>query len=122
MDKMRDWEKHALSGIDFTAFKNVLPVRIGLTDIDGELERHRWFLRLEKKKVGDKMTEGQRILLEHLSDLPEFTVIVFWGSEFNPRRVEQWVGRKHIQVASLTDFLGSWWDWADKQPNARRRG
>jgi len=107
--------------IQFKAFKSVLPKGIGLSDIDGELERHRWFLRLEKKKVGSEVSEGQRILLEHLSDLPEFTVVLFWGSEFNPKSVEHWCGRHHRQVPSLLDFIGSWWQWANKQPNAPRR-
>lgn len=132
MKKLRDEQKQFMGGINFKAFESVLPSRMGMTDVDGELfclpksknaevERHRWFLRLEKKKIDDKMTEGQRIYLENLSDIPEFSVVVFWGSEFNPQRVEQWFGKRHQQRASLLDAVGSWWAWANKQPNAPRR-
>lgn len=114
MDELRDEQRQFMGGINFKAFEEALPKGIGLTDIDGEIERNYWFLRLEKKSVGEEVTTGQRILLEHLSILPEFTVVVFWGSEWNPKRVEVWAGSKHYQKASLTDIIGSWWAKADK--------
>jgi hypothetical protein len=101
--------------------ENQLPKGIGLNDIDGEIERNRWFLRLEKKSPGETIPVGQRILLEHLSDIPEFTVIVFFGSEWNPEVIERWNGSKHTPIPSLLDAVGSWWQWANKYPQRRYR-
>ena len=60
-------------------FDKCFPGLIAFTDIDWIVERHGQFVFMEWKMSGCELTKGQRILLEQLSMLAQFTVIVVWG-------------------------------------------
>lgn len=73
------------------------------TNMDGLVERHGHFLLLEVKR-GDMQSEGQRIMLEALARLPNWTVIVVHSrstaeDDMHSRPVEPWayevVGEGH---------------------------
>lgn len=55
-------------------------------DVDGlfVVERHSWFLFIETKAEDENLTWGQQILLEALSMLPRFTVLVVRGPKSWP--------------------------------------
>jgi hypothetical protein len=88
--------------IDFTVLSDTLPGKLGFTDIDGVMERHGYFLFLEKKRVGVKIPTGQRILFEKLSQLPKTTVLIFWGTENDVKQIEEWHGTDHQILYNYT--------------------
>lgn len=53
---------------------------IQLTGITGICEYNGQFLVVVEKMFGDGIKEGQKRLFDELADLPEFTVLVVWGS------------------------------------------
>ena len=57
------------------------------TDVDGLIERRGNFLLLEAKSPGVELSQGQRILLDHLAKLPSFTIIVIWGRPGQPEKL-----------------------------------
>ena len=60
-----------------------LPGECGISDIDGVIERNGYFLVLESKNSGERLPQGQKILLEQLSRLQKFTVIVVTMNRVN---------------------------------------
>lgn len=88
--------------IDFTVFNDILPDKRGFTDIDGVTERHGHFLFLEKKRIGQEIPTGQRIMFERLSLQPKTTVILFWGTENDVKHIEEWVGTDHHVLHNYT--------------------
>ena len=65
--------------------------RISFTDVDGlfVVERSGHFLFLETKRSDEELTMGQRILLEALSSLPKFTVILLRGPRGHPQSLQR---------------------------------
>lgn len=67
------------------------------TNMDGITERHGRFLVLEVKR-GEEISTGQHIMLERLSKVPKFTVVVVWSrhtpaDDKNGREVQPWFYR-----------------------------
>lgn len=48
------------------------------------VERRGHFLFIETKRMGEPLTQGQRILLEQLSLLPKWKVVVLYGDKGCP--------------------------------------
>lgn len=53
--------------------------RIRLTDIDGIVERNGHFLIIEAKSLGKEIPTGQKIMFDHLTKNPNWTVLIIWG-------------------------------------------
>jgi hypothetical protein len=114
INPIRDTKGYESGSIDFTTFNGCFKKNVGMSDIDGVTERKGHFLFLEKKYPGAKVPEGQTILLESLSRYPQNTVVVFWGDESKPERVELWIRSRHIPVDSLNALLSCWYECVDK--------
>lgn len=65
--------------------------RIAVTDVDMlfVVQRKSDFLFIEWKELDEEVTTGQSILLEQLSHVPRFTVLILRGTRGDPRWVEQ---------------------------------
>lgn len=61
--------------------------RIRPTDIDGEVERNGWFLRLETKAPGAGIPEGQMRTFRQLIAIGRFTILVVWGRKGKPEKL-----------------------------------
>jgi len=55
---------------------DALPGKVGVSDIDGIIERKGHFLVMESKNELEKLPQGQAILLEQLSRIEKFTVLL----------------------------------------------
>lgn len=121
-DAIKNFDAFGEGRVDFTAFNDALPGKLGLTDIDGLMERHGYFLILEKKKPGHIISWGQEITFKALIKLEKFTVVVFWGSERAPQkiRLSTLSGTRFIVPDSshtLVEIIKRWFAWANTRPN-----
>jgi hypothetical protein len=68
--------------------------RIAPGDVDGlfVVERARRFLFMETKGTNEQLPEGQRILLEQLSFVPGFTVLLVRGPKGHPAQISSCYG------------------------------
>jgi len=94
-------------------------------DLDGILERNGRFLAIEWKHESvtyETIPQGQRILLERLNNIPEFTVAVVYG-DYETWAVSgiQWIGGKRVPFDndSLKEWMREWWRYANKNPAGR---
>lgn len=65
---------------DWTYFNHSMPNKLGVTDLDGVIERNGMFFIIEYKSNRKQVEQGQLIMLKRLSSLKCFTVYVVWGS------------------------------------------
>jgi hypothetical protein len=84
MPLIRDPKGFREGVVDFSIFTNAFEQRINFSDLDGIAERHGNFLVIEKKQ-SKKIPLGQMYLLKRLHSLGVFTIIVFAGSEYDPK-------------------------------------
>jgi len=101
--------------------------KIKPTDVEGEVERHGYFLRLETKAPGANIPDGQRYYLEALVNTGYFSVIVVWG---NTNETEKIMTMTHREVTyyenatneNLRGLVKRWFEWANnKTPVPRFR-
>ena len=64
--------------------------RIEPTDIDGLVERNGYFLVLEAKSPNAKVKTGQKITFESMLKTGKFTVMIIYGQQNQPEKVEVW--------------------------------
>ena len=69
------------SHVDFGFFKGAIPSHPFITpsNIDMILETNNHILLGEWKRDGEEISKGQKVLLQRLSLLPKFTVIIIYG-------------------------------------------
>ena len=70
---------------DYAEFKGVIPNNPNLvpSNVDGILERNGKFLILEWKRQGEKVSVGQKIMLQTLAAKPDFMVLIIYGNTDN---------------------------------------
>lgn len=70
------------SHIDYGDFKGLIKHNPNFvpSNVDGIAERNGRFLMMEWKRPGEKISTGQKILLQSLSLTPRFTVIIINGN------------------------------------------
>ena len=89
--------------------------RIAVSDVDGlfVVERNSRFLFLETKGLDEPLTQGQRILMERLSTIPQFTVLVIYGSKGFPEVLRQFRKgvQQEIEFTDRVDFQRRIDDW-----------
>ena len=70
---------------DYAEFKGLIPTNPYLvpSNVDGILERNGQFLILEWKRPGEKVSDGQRIMLQALASKPDFIVLIIRGDTDN---------------------------------------
>ena len=110
-------EEYAKRLWDWTGLNECFDRGIRLTDIDGFVEVGNKFLFLEGKPPGAIMRRGQRLALERLAQLPNFTVIVLEGNP--PFDIHGWqvIGKKRYAGDSeaFKNFIRKWFEYADKK-------
>ena len=108
---------------DYTEFKGLIPTNPNLvpSNVDGILERNGQFLILEWKRSGEKVSEGQRIMLQALAAKPSFMVVIIYGNTDNETVVDSyWLltpegkpVKTGISFESFKQFYRQWYEWAD---------
>jgi|SRR3990172_10311647 len=107
MDKLWDW------GFLDRCFE---PTRIRLTDVDGIVERRGHFLLIEAKSPGKDVPTGQQIMFNHLSAIPNWTILVIWG-EAPDQPISCMIWGKEKQIASqdtIRQIVSRWFEEANK--------
>lgn len=82
--------------------------RIAVTDVDMlfVVQRKSDFLFIEWKELDEEVTMGQNILLDQLSRLPRFTVLLLRGTRGDPQWVDEILNGKSrgVQETSKEEF------------------
>lgn len=79
MTNLRSRDAYRDAAWDWSVLSGCFGNGIKPSDIDGMVERHGYFLFLEAKPVGGRMSGGQQIALRLLSKKPLVSVVVFCG-------------------------------------------
>jgi len=118
-------EEYAKRLWDWTPLNNCFKRGIRFTDVDGIVEANRHFLLLEGKSKNAYLPKGQRMALERLAKLAEFTIIVFRGDPPNLSTVTEWeVLGKNKQKGNFQEFFNfiqEWFIWAEKDNTRNKR-
>ena len=108
---------------DYAEFKNLIPTNPHLvpSNVDGILERNGQFLILEWKRPGEKVSEGQRIMLQALASKPSFMVVIIYGNTDNETVIDSyWLltpegkpVKTGIGFESFKQFYRDWYTLSD---------
>jgi len=110
--------------IDYGDFVGLLPTSPGFTpsNVDGIAERKGKFLIMEEwKRPGEKVSEGQRIMLQALASKPSFMVVIIRGDTDNGVNMGNYylvqpqggcilIGNG---FESFKAYYKQWYEWAD---------
>jgi len=112
------------SHIDYGAFKGLIPTNQNFcpSNIDGIAERNGKFLVMEWKRPQERLSEGQRKLLQAFAKTPNFTVLIIEGNTDNELVVNDFYQLhpfNHSKVGhgaeELKAFYVMWYDYANEQ-------
>jgi len=108
---------------DYSEFKGLIPTNLHLvpSNVDGILERNGQFLILEWKRPGEKVSDGQRIMLQALAAKPSFMVVIIYGNTDNETIIDSyWLltpegkpVKTGIGFESFKQFYRQWYELAD---------
>lgn len=108
-------EEYAKKLWDWTALNESFERGIRLTDIDGFVEVGGHFLVIEGKSFSGTLPKGQRIALNRLASLDNFTVIVIDGNP--PDEIRGWrvLGKRKYRgdYNEFAAFVRMWFEYAD---------
>ena len=95
--------------------------KIAVSDLDGIVERHGYFLVLESKSIGAQVTGGQQHLFNAMLRNGAFSILVVWGPRNTPHFIQRQTAREISPVepcdlAGLRVIVTRWYRWADQQP------
>lgn len=112
-------EEYARKLWDWTPLNKCFERNIRVTDIDGFVEVNYHFLYLEGKSKSGYLPRGQKMALERLAKLPQFTVIVFKGDPPDLHTVIEWevLGKNKKYKGDFEEFLEfihQWFIWVEK--------
>lgn len=112
--------------IDYGALKGIIHNNQNFvpSNIDGIAERNGKFLVMEWKRPNEKVSEGQRILLQRLASVPNFTVLIIQGNTDNALIIDDfWQVQPYgsciklgKSVEEFKAFYIMWYDWANQKP------
>ena len=119
---IRDPKKFLETLWDWTPFNRCFQgTSIRIADLDGIVERNGYFLVIETKLPNQEIPDGQRYLLDTLSQLPNFTVLIVWGKPNQPDHAAVW-GSSPIKAKTMDDlieYVTQWFHKHDKKPRYR---
>ena len=106
---------------DYSEFKGLIPNNAVPSNVDGILERNGQFLILEWKRPNEKVSEGQRIMLQALAAKPSFMVVIIYGNTDNETVIDSyWLltpegkpVKSGIGFESFKQFYRQWYELAD---------
>ena len=108
---------------DYAEFKGLIPANPALipSNVDGILERNGQFLILEWKRPGEKVSTGQKIMLQALASKPDFMVVIIYGNTDNETVIDSyWLltpdgkpVKSGVGFASFKQFYKDWYTLAD---------
>jgi hypothetical protein len=108
---------------DYAEFKGLIPTNPQLvpSNVDGILERNGQFLILEWKRPKEKISEGQRIMLQALAAKSSFMVVIVYGNTDNETVVDSyWLltpegkpVKSGVGFESFKEFYRQWYELAD---------
>ena len=77
---------------DYGDFKGLIPTNTAFvpSNVDGIAERNGNFLILEWKRSGEKVSEGQKRLLQALAANPRFMVVIIYGNTDNGTQIDSY--------------------------------
>lgn len=94
---------------------------VRVMDVDALVERNGRFLAFETKASGVAVPRGQRLALERMARLPEFTVAVLQGDPDEPMQMEL-IGTgnaKPCSQDSVWNYAADWWQRTSAMPPRR---
>ena len=91
------------------------------SNVDGIAERNGYFLVMEWKRPGEKVSEGQKRLLQALANNPKFMVVIIYGNTDNGTVIDSyWVlttdgkpVKTGINFESFKQWYRQWYELAD---------
>jgi len=108
---------------DYAEFKGLISANPALipSNVDGILERNGQFLILEWKRPGEKVSTGQKIMLQALAAKPSFMVVIIYGNTDNETVIDSyWLltpeGKPYkagTGFESFKQFYRQWYELAD---------
>ena len=108
---------------DYAEFKGLIPTNPALipSNVDGILERNGQFLILEWKRPGEKVSTGQKIMLQALASKPDFMVVIIYGNTDNETVIDSyWLltpdgkpVKSGVGFQSFKQFYKDWYALAD---------
>lgn len=111
------------SHVDYGDFIGLLPSnpKFCPSDLDGICERNGYFLIMEWKRPGEKMSDGQKRLLAALAANPKFMVVVIIGDTDNGTNIQEFWQygidgkpfKSGIGFNSFKEFYRAWYELAD---------
>ena len=111
---------------DYADFKGLIATNPGFVpcDLDGIAERNGQFLIMEWKKPGEKLSEGQKIMLKALAKKEGFIVTIIVGNTDEETVIEgYWQVTKDGEFMKcgnsfleFKDFYRQWYDMANDVP------
>jgi hypothetical protein len=111
------------SHVDYGDFVGVIPNKPTFTpsDLDGIAERNGKFFVMEWKRPKEKVSTGQRIMLQALAGKPDFIVVIVIGDTDNGMKVQEFFlvqpQGSCIKIGtSKQEFIAyykQWYEWAD---------
>jgi len=109
MDNLWDWEI-----LDGCFGKTTM----GVSDLDGIIERHGQFLVLETKSTGKSIPIGQVRIFEAMARMKNFTVLVVWGDPGYPNRMQEWPHKPHeADRSTLQQAVRDWYELVEYHHN-----
>ena len=111
---------------DYADFKGLIATNPGFVpcDLDGIAERNGQFLIMEWKKPGEKVSNGQRIMLQALAAKPSFMVVIIYGNTDTETIIDSyWLltpegkpVKTGIGFESFKQFYRQWYELANNVP------
>ena len=111
------------SHTDYSDFKGLIESNTAFTpsNVDGIAERNGHFLIMEWKRPGEKMSEGQKRLLQALAANTRFMVIVIIGDTDNGTNIKEFWQytsdgkpfKAGLGFGSFKEWYKSWYQYAD---------
>ena len=111
------------SHIDYGDFKGLIPQNPQFcpSDLDGIAERNGYFLIMDWKRIGEKVSEGQKRLLQALAANPRFMVVIIYGNTDNGTQIDSYWQlttdgkpfKAGVGFESFKQWYRNWYDLAD---------
>lgn len=108
---------------DYGDFKGLIPSNPAFvpSNVDGIAERNGYFLVMEWKRNGEKVSEGQKRLLQALAANPRFMVVIIYGNTDNGTVIDSFWQltsegkpfKAGVGFESFKLFYRTWYDFAD---------
>ena len=113
------WASHT----DYADFKGLISANTAFvpSNVDGIAERNGQFLIMEWKRPREKVSDGQRIMLQALAAKPSFMVVIIYGNTDNETVIDSyWLltpegkpVKTGIGFESFKQFYRDWYELAD---------